>query len=195
MKRDAGRLSRNHALSMKRLQFQLMIDDFALPEVDDEEIDIYAALGLNTPVSDAQETVQAYDPLAAFMDDDEEEDEYVQDMYPTSSVISNGTVESLLATLARDLLDHERLSASLLGGRVDMTSLKVQRDRDAYHLSLIVDMGGEQIKPFATVLAVEDAWKPMAAPRSLHARWKPVYDSLCKALTDALSQQGRPSSL
>ena len=172
-----------------------MIDDFVLPEVDDEEIDIYAALGLNTPVSDAQETVQAYDPLAAFMDDDEEEDEYVQDLFPTSSVISNETVESLLATLARDLLDHERLSASLLGGRVDMTSLKVQRDRDAYHLSLIVDMGGEQIKPFATVLAVEDAWKPMAAPRGLHARWKPVYDSLCKALTDALSQQGRPSSL
>lgn len=195
MKRDAGRLSRNHALSMKRLPFYFMIDDFALPEVDDEEIDIYAALGLNTPVSDAQETVQAYDPLAAFMDDDEEEDEYVQDMFPTSSVISNETVESLLATLARDLLDHERLSASLLGGQVDMTSLKVQRDRDAYHLSLIVDMGGEQIKPFATVLAVEDAWKPMAAPRSLHARWKPVYDSLCKALTDALSQQGRPSSL
>ena len=68
-----------------------MIDDFVLPEVDDEEIDIYAALGLNTPVSDAQETVQAYDPLAAFMDDDEEEDEYVQDMFPTSSVISNET--------------------------------------------------------------------------------------------------------
>ena len=178
---------------MKSLQLGFMIDDFALPEVDDEEIDIYAALGLNTPVSDNQETVQAYDPLAAFMDDDEEED--VRDMFPTSAVISNETVESLLATLARDLLDHERLSASLLGGRVDMTSLKVQRDRDAYHLSLIVDMGGEQIKPFATVLAVEDAWKPMAAPRSLHARWKPVYDSLCKALTDALSQQGRPSSL
>ena len=76
-----------------------------------------------------------------------------------------------------------------------MSSLKVQRDRDAYHLSLIIDMGGEQIKPFATVLAVEDAWKPMAAPRGLHARWKPVYDSLCKALTDALFQQGRPSSL
>ena len=178
---------------MKSLQLGFMIDDFALPEVDDEEIDIYAALGLNTPVSDNQETAQAYDPLAAFMDDDEEED--VRDMFPTSAVISNEAVESLLATLARDLLDHERLSASLLGGRVDMTSLKVQRDRDAYHLSLIVDMGGEQIKPFATVLAVEDAWKPMAAPRGWHARWKPVYDSLCKALTDALSQQGRPSSL
>jgi hypothetical protein len=138
--------------------------------------------------------MQTYDPLAAFMEDDEE-DEHAQDMLAPHHVVSTEAVESLLATLARDLLDHERLSASLLGGRVDMTSLKVQRDRDAYHLSLIVDMGGEQIKPFATVLAVEDAWKPMAAPRNLHARWKPVYDSLCKALTDALSQQGRPSSL
>ena len=56
-------------------------------------------------------------------------------------------------------------------------------------------MGGQAIKPFATVLAVEDAWKPMAAPRGLHARWTPVYEALCKALTEALSRQGRPSSL
>ena len=173
-----------------------MIDAFTLPETEEEDIDIYDALGLNTPVSTDQPTTQAYDPLAAFMDDDDEEEgETVHDMFSTTPVVSSETIEALLATLARDLLDHERLAASLSGGRVDMTSLKVQRDRDAYHLSLIIDMGGEQIKPFATVLAVEDAWKPMAAPRGLHARWKPVYDSLCKALTDALSQQGRPSSL
>ncbi len=175
-----------------------MIDAFTLPETEEEDIDIYDALGLNTPVSTDtdQATTQTYDPLAAFMDDDdEEEEETVPDMFAYSPVVSSETIEALLATLARDLLDHERLSASLSGGRVDMTSLKVQRDRDAYHLSLIIDMGGEQIKPFATVLAVEDAWKPMAAPRGLHARWKPIYDSLCKALADALSQQGRPSSL
>lgn len=176
-----------------------MIDAFTLPETVEEDIDIYDALGLNTPVSTDQSTTETYDPLAAFMDDDEEDDFAAQtsahDMFAPSPVVTNETVESLLATLARDLLDHERLAASLAGGRVDMTSLKVQRDRDAYHLSLIVDMGGEQIKPFATVVAVEDAWKPMAAPRGLHAHWKPVYDSLCKALTDALSQQGRPSTL
>lgn len=173
-----------------------MIDAFTLPDTEEEDIDIYDALGLNTPVSTDQALTQAYDPLAAFMDDDdEEEEETVHDMFAPSPVVSSETIEALLATLARDLLDHERLAASVSGGRVDMTSLKVQRDRDAYHLSLIIDMGGEQIKPFATVLAVEDAWKPMAAPRGLHARWKPVYDSLCKALTDALSQQGRPSSL
>ena len=168
-----------------------MIEEFGVPETDDEDIDIYEALGLNTPVSTEQPAVEAYDPLAAFMEDDEEP---VMDSV-VGATVSVENAESLLATLARDLLDHERLAASLSGGRVDMDSLRVERDREAYHLSLIIDMGGEHIKPFATVLAVEDAWKPMAAPKGLHVRWKPVYDSLCKALTDALSQQGSPSSL
>ena len=183
-------------IKYEEMKFVSMIDEFALPDEDHDDIDIYDALGLNTPVSNVQASVEnAYDPLAAFMDDDEDEMEMEQPVFAPAPTVSAETIEALLATLARDLLDHERLSASLSGGRVDMASLKVERDRDAYHLSLIVDMGGEQIKPFATVLAVEDAWKPMAAPRGLHARWKPVYDSLCKALTDALSQQGRPSSL
>ena len=170
-------------------------------EDDDEEMDIYAALGLNTPVgpqetgTSTNHTADAYDPLAAFMDDDVEEDFSPAETFGSFSVVSTETVESLLETLARDLLDHERLSASVSGGRIDMESLTVKRDRDAYHLSLIIDMGGQAIKPFATVLAVEDAWKPMAAPRGLHARWTPVYEALCKALTEALSRQGRPSSL
>ena len=170
-------------------------------EEDDGEMDIYAALGLNTPVGPQEGTVspglvaEPYDPLAAFMEDDDEDDPYAADTFASSSVVSPETVESLLETLARDLLDHERLSASVSGGRIDMDSLTVERDRDAYHLSLIIDMGGQAIKPFATVLAVEDAWKPMAAPRGLHARWTPVYEALCKALTEALSRQGRPSSL
>ena len=170
-------------------------------EEDDGEMDIYAALGLNTPVGPQEGSAstgaftEPYDPLAAFMDDDDEDDALPAEAFATSSVVSTETVESLLETLARDLLDHERLSASVSGGRIDMDSLTVERDRDAYHLSLIIDMGGQAIKPFATVLAVEDAWKPMAAPRGLHARWTPVYEALCKALTEALSRQGRPSSL
>ncbi len=176
-----------------------MMSDATSFESDDEEMDIYAALGLNTPVG-KQEAVapngpvaEPYDPLAAFMDDDDED--VPAPAFVPSHGISNETVESLIETLARDLLDHERLSASLSGGRINMESLTVQRDRDAYHLSLIIDMGGEAIKPFATVLAVEDTWRPMAAPQGLHARWKPVYEALCKALTEALSRQGRPSSL
>ena len=176
-----------------------MMSDATPLEGEDEEMDIYAALGLNTPVG-KQETVastgridEPYDPLAAFMDDEDED--VPAPAFVQSHGISNETVESLIETLARDLLDHERLSASVSGGRINMESLTVQRDRDAYHLSLIIDMGGEAIKPFATVLAVEDTWRPMAAPQGLHARWKPVYEALCKALTEALSRQGRPSSL
>ena len=174
-----------------------MMDSFNLPEVDDEEMDIYEALGLNTPVeSSTQATaLDIYDPLAAFMDDDED-DELVNESTDVSSAsVSQETVENLLATLARDLLDDERLSASLIGGHADLASIKVQRDREAYHLSLIVDMGGTHIRPFATVLAVDDAWKPLSAPKGLHAKWKPLYESLCNALASALAQQGRPSSI
>ena len=127
------------------------------------------------------------------MDDDD--DEFPQDNFVQAGSVSHEEVESLIATLARGLLDHERLNASLSGGRVDVESLRIERDRDAYHLSLIVDMGGEQIKPFATVLAVENDWRPMTAPTSLHARWKPLYDALCQTLVDALTRHGRPSSL
>ena len=176
-----------------------MMSDATPFESDDEEMDIYAALGLNTPVG-KQEAVasngpiaEPYDPLAAFMDDEDEE--VPAPAFVPSHGIFNDTLESLIETLARDLLDHERLSASVSGGRINMDTLTVQRDRDAYHLSLIIDMGGEAIKPFATVLAVKDTWRPMAAPKGLHARWKPVYEALCKALTEALSRQGRPSSL
>lgn len=174
-----------------------MMDSFNLPEGDDEEMDIYEALGLNTPVeSSTQATaLDIYDPLAAFMDDDED-DELVNESTDVSSAsVSQETVENLLATLARDLLDDERLSASLIGGHADLASIKVQRDREAYHLSLIVDMGGTHIRPFATVLAVDDAWKPLSAPKGLHAKWKPLYESLCNALASALAQQGRPSSI
>ena len=174
-----------------------MMDSFNLPEEDDEEMDIYEALGLSTPVeSSTQATaLDIYDPLAAFMDDDED-DELVNESTDVSSAsVSQETVENLLATLARDLLDDERLSASLIGSHADLASIKVQRDREAYHLSLIVDMGGTHIRPFATVLAVDDAWKPLSAPKGLHAKWKPLYESLCNALASALAQQGRPSSI
>ena len=174
-----------------------MMDSFNLPEVDDEEMDIYEALGLNTPVeSSTQATaLDIYDPLAAFMDDDEDDELVNESTDVTSTSVSHETVETLLATLARDLLDDERLSASLIGGHADLASIKVQRDREAYHLSLIVDMGGTHIRPFATVLAVDDAWKPLSAPKGLHAKWKPLYESLCNALASALAQQGRPSSI
>jgi len=178
------------------------MDAFEPPVDDDEDIDIYDALGLSTPVGNDVETgaaTAAYDPLAAFMDDDEEDEVPVADLFtehadePTP-VAAPQNVEDLLATLARDLLDEERLVSSLSGGEADLMSLKVERDREAYHLSLIVDMGGHRIKPFATVVADNNTWRPMNPPKGLHAKWKPLYDALCKALSDALMEQSRSTS-
>ena len=162
-----------------------MIDQFQLPEVDDDDdMDVYAALGLNTPVGDdavVETSVapqQIHDPLAAFMDDDDEEEGLTFGQMETTSV----PVEELLATLARDLFDDEMLQKVLPNITADMNSMRVHRDRDAYHLSLIIDMGGEHIKPFATVIAVEDEWKPLNPPKGLHARWKPIYESLMQSI-------------
>ena len=63
----------NHALSTKRMHCLVMMDQFELPEHDDEDIDIYEALGLNNPVQTEGSAALVYDPLAAFMDDDERE--------------------------------------------------------------------------------------------------------------------------
>lgn len=172
---------------------------------EDEELDIYDALGLNTPppaMSPMQTGID--DPLAAFMDDDDEDEVLASaswvlnspdDDVENSVHFTPASIEELIATLARELLDEEKIQTVLEGGKADFTSLKVQRDRDAYHLSLIIDMGGHHIKPFATVLAVEDEWKALTAPHSLPPRWKPLYDTLCHLLASALKAHGRPSTL
>jgi hypothetical protein len=185
---------------------RFMIDgtEMGVPENDEDEIDIYAALGLNTPVEpETPSDTTPYDPLAAFMDDDDDVEESWE---PTASSVpdvsgletspvSHTTIEILLATLARDLLESEMMPQPFDGGSADYTTVKVQRDRDAYHLSLIVDMGGHPIKPFATVLAVDDQWKPLKPPTGLSSRWHALYASLSKALATALAQQGRPSTI
>ena len=171
---------------------------------NEEELDIYAALGLNTPIeptvpsNTAQSgfNIDPSDPLAAFMDDDDEDDAEQPMMFGQMSP-ANVPVEELLAVLVKDTLNNGAIQQTLPSDSilVDLDSTPVQKDRDAYHLSLIIDMGGEQIKPFATVRASGDTWAPMQPPKGLHQGWIPLYHSLAKALTNALMQQGRPSSL
>ena len=168
---------------------------------DDDDLDIYAALGLNAPIDDAPVVnnfnsalhIDPADPLAAFMDDDDEEEEPL-----LFGAISSPSVpvEELLAILVKDTLGDAQLHESLPTENVsvNLDSTHIQKDRDAYHLSLIIEMGGEQIRPFATVKASGDTWTPMEPPKSLHQGWIPLYQSLAKALTNALMQQGRPSS-
>ena len=168
---------------------------------DEDDLDIYAALGLNAPIDDAPVTnnlnsalhIDPTDPLAAFMDDDDDEEETLTFGAMSSPSVS---VEELLAVLVKDTLGDAQLKESLPSENVsvDLDSTHIQKDRDAYHLSLIIEMGGEQIRPFATVKASGDTWAPLDPPKSLHQGWIPLYQSLAKALTNALKQQGRPSS-
>jgi len=169
-----------------------------VPDYEEEDVDMYEALGLTSP-TEANPTASIAqplfhdDPLAAFMDDDDEEEIETFGMFQTS----DQTIEELLAVLVKDNLGQSISNYFPgLSTNVNLNSARVERDRDAYHLSLIVDMGGgHHIKPFATVLAVEDTWKPLDAPKGLSKHWQPLYEALCKALTQALKQQGAPSSI
>ena len=50
-----------------------MMGDFELPEAVEDDFDIYDALGLNTPTDPTTAPAPVHDPLAAFMDDDDDE--------------------------------------------------------------------------------------------------------------------------
>ena len=154
---------------------------------DHGDVDMYALLGVNTDGSTraGEAITTAHDPLAAFMDNDDD----VANEGETTTVSPSGVdVEALLTTLVRDLLDEERLDRVAPGARIANETVHVHKDREAYHLSLIVDMGGTPIRPFATVLSTDRGVLPLNAPTGLHHRWKPLYDTLQRALVQALRQ-------
>jgi len=154
---------------------------------DHGDVDMYALLGVNTDDSTrvGEGVTTAHDPLAAFMDNDDDD----ANEGDTTTVSPSGVdVEALLTTLVRDLLDEERLDRVAPGARIANETVHVHKDREAYHLSLIVDMGGTPIRPFATVLSTDRGVLPLNAPTGLHHRWKPLYDTLQRALVQALRQ-------
>ncbi len=154
---------------------------------DHGDVDMYALLGVNTDGSTraGEGVTTAHDPLAAFMDNDDDD----ANEGDTTTVSPSGVdVEALLTTLVRDLLDEERLDRVAPGARIANETVHVHKDREAYHLSLIVDMGGTPIRPFATVLSTDRGVLPLNAPTGLHHRWKPLYDTLQRALVQALRQ-------
>ena len=154
---------------------------------DHGDVDMYALLGVNTDGSTraGEGITTAHDPLAAFMDND---DDVANEGDTTTFSPSGVDVEALLTTLVRDLLDEERLDRVAPGARIANETVHVHKDREAYHLSLIVDMGGTPIRPFATVLSTDRGVLPLNAPTGLHHRWKPLYDTLQRALVQALRQ-------
>jgi len=152
---------------------------------DHDEVDMYTLLGVEAnPTPNTGGEVILHDPLSAFMDE-EEETVAPNGAFPATPHVD---VASLLTTLVRDLLDEERLDHAAPGARADIGTVHVHKDREAYHLSLIVDMGGTPIRPFATVLETAQGVLPLNAPSGLHHRWKPLYDTLQSTLVQALRQ-------
>ena len=154
---------------------------------DHGDVDMYALLGVKTdvPTRAGEGATIAHDPLAAFMDNDDDD---ANERDTTTVSPSEVDVEALLTTLVRDLLEEERLDRVAPGARIANETVHVHKDREAYHLSLIVDMGGTPIRPFATVLSTGRGVLPLNAPTGLHHRWKPLYDTLQHALVQALRQ-------
>ena len=150
-------------------------------EVVEEELDIFAELGALRPTATAPQPQlnqpmpsqnQSADPLAMFMDDDEDEPLLAdQSAHPIetqmeaigttaisqqdesgkpnfASPVSNEVISELLEVLVKKELHsrHERgedwLSDLPAEAVAKIESAKVIKDQEAYHLSLIIDMVG-----------------------------------------------------
>ena len=186
-------------------------------EDDDEEIDMFAELGVvntqqnhTTAMQSAPVDSTHMDLLAAFMEDDDEpiepeqqdgfvfvsEDKPVieEKIIQTMPSISEETIAELLEVLVkkelkeREIRGEEWLSELPAQARADIHSAKVVKDQDAYQLSLIIDMGGSgAVRPFATVQSTQDGVTPKSAPSSIPAVWIPLYNVLRDLLVQAMN--------
>lgn len=196
------------------------MDFFNTPEVvedDDEEIDMFAVLGVvntqqnhTTAMQSAPVDSTHMDLLAAFMEDDDEpiepeqQDDFVfvsedkpvieEKIIQTMPSISEETIAELLEVLVkkelkeREIRGEEWLSELPAQARADIHSAKVVKDQDAYQLSLIIDMGGSgAVRPFATVQSTQDGVTPKSAPSSIPAVWIPLYNVLRDLLVQAMN--------
>jgi hypothetical protein len=201
------------------------MDLFSASEIienDEEEIDMFAELGvINTQqnsvaaVHSMQNNSAHMDLLAAFMEDDEvpepqQEDGFVfvteskpiveiepmaqKQVVQPMPAIPEETIAELLEVLVKQELKQrenrgeEWLSELPAQARADIQSAKVIKDQDAYHLSLIIDMGGSgAVRPFATVQSTQDGVKPNSPPSSIPAAWVPLYNVLRDLLVQAMN--------
>ncbi len=191
----------------------------------DEEIDMFAVLGAIQPTQapvqlnpNASMPTTSNDPLAAFMEDEEEtlaadslfsmsdEPEYVETtQHPVSTqvqtqspVLSNEVITDLLEILVKKELQsrvergEDWLSDLPAQAVADIESAKIVKQQEAYHLSLIIDMVGTgQVRPFATVLSTGDGVLPVNPPSHLSQSWLPLYNALRELLVQAMSALSR----
>ncbi len=194
------------------------MDFFNSPEIvenDDEDVDMFAELGVinhavGKNVTSSPNLTVSHDPLAAFMDDDElsvlqEIDELkfeangnaTKEMLGSVEAnqnISEETIAELLEILVKkELQQREQKGVNWLTdlpgeAKANIDSAKVIKDKDAYHLSLIIDMiGTGPVRPFATVSSNNQGTKPHSAPESIPAMWIPLYNVLRDLLMQAMN--------
>ena len=194
------------------------MDFFSSPEIvenDDDDVDMFAELGVinhnvgqNIPQSPNHAV--SNDPLAAFMEDDgfsvlEEIDEQRfendkvvskenSNIAESSQNISEETIAELLEVLVKkELKQREQRGDDWLTdlpreAKANIESAKVIKDRDAYHLSLIIDMtGAGPVRPFATGSSNIQGAKAHDAPDSIPAIWIPLYNVLRDLLMQAMN--------
>ena len=192
----------------------------------DEEIDMFAVLGAVQPTQapvqsnvNAPMSTTSYDPLAAFMEDEEETlaadslfsmndepNEFVEttqqpvtaQVQTQSPVLSNEVITDLLEILVKKELQsrvergEDWLSDLPAQAVADIESAKIVKQQEAYHLSLIIDMVGTgQVRPFATVLSTGDGVLPVNPPSHLSQSWLPLYNALRELLVQAMSALSR----
>ena len=187
--------------------------DTVVEEVE-EEVDMFAELGALRPaqtvanVSAPVTQQNTYDPLAAFMDDEDEESLMADSLFaqneetavvlenqvPESSTpLSNEVITELLEVLVKKEL-HARAERgeNWLGdlpadAQAKIDSARVIKEQQAYHLSLIIDMVGTgEVRPFATVLSTNDGALPVSPPSHLSKTWYPLYNALRELLLQAM---------
>lgn len=195
---------------------------------EEEEIDMFAVLGATPPNRVVPHAVNQpslgnfnHDPLAAFMDDDDEEtlvadslfgleeessgmlgltpenaplNEPMQSDPVSQHSLSNEVITELLEVLVKKEL-HARaergdnwLANLPAEARAEIETAKVIKEKEAYHLSLIIDMvGAGQVRPFATVLSTGDGALPVNPPSHLAKSWYPLYNALRELLMQAMN--------
>ena len=187
--------------------------DTVVEEIE-EEVDMFAELGALRPaqtvanVSAPVTQQNTYDPLAAFMDDEDEASMMADSLFalneetavvlenqvPESSTpLSNEVITELLEVLVKKEL-HARAERgeNWLGdlpadAQAKIDSARVIKEQQAYHLSLIIDMVGTgEVRPFATVLSTNDGALPVSPPSHLSKTWYPLYNALRELLLQAM---------
>jgi hypothetical protein len=149
---------------------------------NDDDFDIFMELGVGQPNIVEQSTYA--DPLDAFMDDEIEQEDSVEDLLRILAQEEIASDSELLQTVQ----DYQM--------ELDVNSVLIKRDRDAYHLLLeLTDSRGEKIRPFATVLQKEDSFIGLTSPKNLPEQWKELFTQLLKVLQSIMKKQFNTPSI